>query len=186
MTLGGSGHSPAGVSLAHCRILARPRTLRTRTRPSPHPCPSSPATAGSTRSTGASCRLSIRFRRAKGRCEGCGRPHGREVLHLGDGLWWDEDAGTWRCGQGQAAPTPADRRTPPSCRCTGRGCSCRRAISTTTRRTTRPGNLAALCQRCHLLHDAPEHRRRRAVTVRARRAMRRPVRRAISDCMTPL
>ena len=33
-----------------------------------------------------------------------------------------------------------------------------------------PGNLAALCQRCHLLHDVPEHRKRRAVTVRARRA----------------
>ncbi len=31
-------------------------------------------------------------------------------------------------------------------------------------------NLAALCQRCHLLNDAPEHQRRRAVTVRARRA----------------
>ncbi|WP_207210916.1 hypothetical protein [Lichenibacterium minor] len=31
-------------------------------------------------------------------------------------------------------------------------------------------NLAALCQRCHFLHDAPEHRKRRAVTVRARRA----------------
>lgn len=27
----------------------------------------------------------IRFRRAGGRCEGCGRPHGRAVLHLGDG-----------------------------------------------------------------------------------------------------
>lgn len=30
-------------------------------------------------------------------------------------------------------------------------------------------NLTALCERCHLLNDAPEHRRRRAVTVRARR-----------------
>ncbi len=36
---------------------------------------------------------SIRFRRAKGRCEGCGRPHGRVVLHLGDGRWWDEEVG---------------------------------------------------------------------------------------------
>ena len=45
--------------------------------------------------------LSIRFRRAKGRCEGCGRPHGRDVVHLGDGQWWDEGARTWRCGQGK-------------------------------------------------------------------------------------
>jgi hypothetical protein len=32
----------------------------------------------------------IRFERAKGRCERCGRPHGREIQHLGDGRWWDE------------------------------------------------------------------------------------------------
>lgn len=33
-----------------------------------------------------------------------------------------------------------------------------------------PSKLAALCQRCHLMHDAPERRKRRAVTVRARQA----------------
>lgn len=31
----------------------------------------------------------VRFRRAGGRCEGCERPHGYEVYHLGDGYWWD-------------------------------------------------------------------------------------------------
>jgi len=43
----------------------------------------------------------IRFERAKGRCERCGRPHGRKVQHLGDGRWWDEDERTWRnaCGR---------------------------------------------------------------------------------------
>jgi hypothetical protein len=35
----------------------------------------------------------IRFGRARGCCEGCGRPHGRMVYHLGDGRWWDADAG---------------------------------------------------------------------------------------------
>jgi len=34
----------------------------------------------------------IRFRRAGGRCEGCGRPHGQAVWHLGDGLCWDAQA----------------------------------------------------------------------------------------------
>ena len=29
----------------------------------------------------------IRFRRAQGKCEGCGRPHGHTVCHLGDGRW---------------------------------------------------------------------------------------------------
>ena len=32
-------------------------------------------------------------------------------------------------------------------------------------------NLAVLCQGCHLLNDAAEHLRLRAVTVRAKRAM---------------
>ena len=43
----------------------------------------------------------VRFRRAKGRCEGCGRPHGRHVIHMGDGRWWDEDRGCWRDGRGR-------------------------------------------------------------------------------------
>ena len=36
----------------------------------------------------------------------------------------------------------------------------------------RARNLAALCQRCHMLHDAPEHRRMRWRKRFARRAMR--------------
>ena len=34
----------------------------------------------------------IRVGRAKGCCEGCGRPHGRIIYHLGDGRGWDADA----------------------------------------------------------------------------------------------
>ena len=36
----------------------------------------------------------IRFERAKGRCEICGRPHGQQVRHLGDGRWFDEELQT--------------------------------------------------------------------------------------------
>ena len=43
----------------------------------------------------------IRFRRAQGKCEGCGRPHGRMVCHLGDGRWWDSDKKQWRDGKGR-------------------------------------------------------------------------------------
>ena len=43
----------------------------------------------------------IRFERAKGRCEHCRRPHGRDVWHLGDGRWFDTDAKAWRDGQGR-------------------------------------------------------------------------------------
>jgi hypothetical protein len=32
----------------------------------------------------------VRFVRAKGRCQVCGRPHGAMVQHLGDGRWRDE------------------------------------------------------------------------------------------------
>jgi hypothetical protein len=32
-------------------------------------------------------------------------------------------------------------------------------------------NLIAFCQRCHLIHDRPEHRRRRWATVFRRKAM---------------
>ncbi len=35
----------------------------------------------------------------------------------------------------------------------------------------RPRNLAALCQRCHMLHDRDEHRRRRWHTLFQRRAI---------------
>jgi hypothetical protein len=46
----------------------------------------------------------IQFERAKGRCERCGRPHGRDIRHLGDGRWWDEDEKTWRNRCGRALP----------------------------------------------------------------------------------
>lgn len=50
----------------------------------------------------------IRFRRAKGRCEACGRPHGKLVVHLGDGRWWDDERRAWRSGQGKALRRPCE------------------------------------------------------------------------------
>jgi hypothetical protein len=123
----------------------------------------------------------IRFTRAKGRCEHCRRPHGRDVLHLGNGIWWDENASRWRDGRGRVIrllPTPDDLSRaqpgfvgidPPSqFRVT-------RIVLASAHLNhdpsdNRPRNLAALCQRCHMSHDASEHRRRRwlnAFRVRA-------------------
>jgi hypothetical protein len=113
----------------------------------------------------------IRFRRAKGRCEHCQRPHGRDVIHLGDGTWWDEDSAAWRDGKGRlvrALASPADLLPiqllltgidPPRPRVT-------RVVLASAHLNHNPGdnrprNLAALCQRCHMIHDAAEHRRRR-------------------------
>src|SRR6478735_967552 len=49
----------------------------------------------------------VRFVRARGRCQVCGRPHGETVRHLGDGRWWDEEQQVWRDGRGRKVPSPA-------------------------------------------------------------------------------
>ncbi|WP_342167360.1 hypothetical protein [Methylobacterium sp. SD21] len=112
----------------------------------------------------------IRFGRAKGRCEACKRPHGQIVYHLGDGRWWDAEARAWRDGQGRITRLSlgADdvltrvRRT--------------RVVLAAAHRdhdtsNNASANLAAFCQRCHMIHDRPEHRRRRWFTLFRRKAM---------------
>lgn len=105
-----------------------------------------------------------RFGRAKGHCEGCGRPHGQMVFHLGDGRWWDAEEGAWRDGHGQPLTTPPmPEELPTRLRTT-------RVVLATAHRNhdtadNRPANLAAWCQRCHMIHDRPEHIRRRWLTV---------------------
>jgi len=53
----------------------------------------------------------VRFVRAQGRCERCGRPHGEIVRRLDDGRWWDDAQATWRDGSGRKAPCPGRRCT---------------------------------------------------------------------------
>ena len=113
---------------------------------------------------------SIRFDRAKGRCERCGRPHGRLVIHLGDGRWWDEQAKVWRNGRGRpianlAEPAAGDERLRRT-----------KVFLAAAHLDQNPGNnrfrnLKAFCQRCHLLYDREEHRRRRWLTLRMRKAL---------------
>lgn len=114
----------------------------------------------------------IRFERAKGRCEQCGRPHCQQVFHLGDGRWWDEDRGTWRDGQGKVL-----RGLPPygvpvlydQARVTRVVLAAAHLDHDPT--NNGPRNLKAFCQRCHMLHDAKEHRRQRWLTFRRRKAI---------------
>lgn len=124
----------------------------------------------------------IRFRRAGGRCEHCRRPHGRDVLHLGNGTWWDSEAECWRDGQGRRVrslqppdalpveqPVFAGVAPPPWLLVT-------RVVLASAHLNHNPGdnrprNLAALCQRCHMLHDAGEHRRRRWLNAFRQRAI---------------
>ena len=110
----------------------------------------------------------IRFERAKGRCETCGRPHGRLVQHLGDGRWWDEERAAWRDGRGRALP-----RFRPMAIAEVRQTKVVLATAHLDHDpTNNPArNLKALCQRCHMLHDHEEHRRQRWLTLRARKAV---------------
>jgi hypothetical protein len=55
----------------------------------------------------------IRFEWAKGRCQGCGRPHGRIVCHLGDGRWWDAERQAWRDGEGSTEARTASAQSEP-------------------------------------------------------------------------
>lgn len=110
----------------------------------------------------------VRFRRAKGSCEACGRPHGRTVMHLGDGRWWDAENRTWRNDRGRSV-RPNVVIVLDAVRTT-------RVILATAHLDHDPANnlgrnLKALCQRCHLNNDRPEHLRRRSITYRMRRAL---------------
>ncbi len=111
----------------------------------------------------------IRFGRAKGRCEACGRPHGRIVCHLGDGRWWDAEAATWRDGQGRKARLAIGGADVLGLVRTTRVVLAAAHRNHDTADNT-PANLAAFCQRCHMIHDRPEHRRRRWLTLFRRKA----------------
>lgn len=112
----------------------------------------------------------IRFGRAAGRCERCRRPHGAWVWHLGDGRWWDEGAATWRDGRGRPIAWPADTASFPA-QLVGTRVILAAAHRDHDPTHNKPGNLVALCQRCHLNHDRTEHLRRRRLAYRARHTL---------------
>lgn len=111
----------------------------------------------------------VRFVRAKGCCQACGRPHGQLVNHLGDGRWWDDATCCWRSGKGRPL------RNLPALACDA-GVQTTRVVLAAAHLDHDPGNnrasnLRAYCQRCHMLHDKPEHLRQRHITYLKRRAL---------------
>lgn len=100
----------------------------------------------------------IRFDRAQGRCEACGRPHGALVYTLRDGGWID--------------PATGEARLTGDVRITGQT----RVFLSAAHldhdpRNPADANLKALCQRCHLIHDLRHHLANRRLTFRARLAL---------------
>ncbi|RYG47615.1 hypothetical protein EON79_06865 [bacterium] len=116
---------------------------------------------------------SVRFRRAKGRCEQCGRPHGEMVCVLPDGRWYDPEPACWRNVRGRPVrtnlPDPASLPGNLGHWWTKVAIACAHLDHDVSNNVAT--NLAALCQRCHLVHDRPEHLRRRRVTYLKRRAL---------------
>jgi hypothetical protein len=110
----------------------------------------------------------VRFERAGGRCQRCDRPHLALIRCLPDGRWFDEPAATWRDRRGKLARWP-DLVEATRLRMT-------RVVLATAHLDGDPthnrlSNLRALCQRCHMLHDRPQHLAQRWITYRRRRAL---------------
>jgi hypothetical protein len=110
----------------------------------------------------------VRFERAGGVCEGCGRRHGEIVKCLPDGRWFDANCHSWRNNRGRPARWP-DIVEAIDIRKT-------RVILAAAHldhdpRNNRLRNLKSFCQRCHLTHDRPHHLARRRITYLLRRAL---------------
>ena len=110
----------------------------------------------------------VRFDRAAGVCQGCGRPHGVKIRCLPDGRWFDAGRGTWRNGRGRPARWP-DLVDLARIRHT-------RVILAAAHldhdpRNNRLRNLRSLCQRCHMIHDRLHHLAQRRITYLLRRAL---------------
>jgi hypothetical protein len=110
----------------------------------------------------------VRFERAGGRCQTCGRPHGETVRCLPDGRWYDTTASTWRNGRGRPARWP-DLEEATHIRHTRVVLAAAHLDHNPS--NNRPRNLRGLCQRCHLIHDRPHHLARRRITYLLRRAL---------------
>ena len=110
----------------------------------------------------------VRFERARGQCQGCGRPHLTRLRCLPDGRWFDEAAKTWRDRRGRPARSP-DLVEAIRLRTTRVVLAAAHLDSDPT--NNRLANLRALCQRCHMLHDRPYHLAQRWITYRRRYAL---------------
>jgi hypothetical protein len=112
--------------------------------------------------------LRVRFAKARGRCQGCGRRHLTVIRCLPDGRWFDEVDRVWRNNRGRPCRWP-DLVEAVHFRTT-------RVVLAAAHLDHDPAhnrlrNLRALCQRCHMIHDRKHHRMQRWITYRHRLAL---------------
>lgn len=110
--------------------------------------------------------------RADNRCEKCRRPNGVVVMVGKTGIWKRLDAWYWFGSDGFRIGNPDDYYD--NHEGTNPGYHAAKTILTISHqdhdpRNNDPSNLRALCQRCHLVHDAKEHANN-ARKTRARKA----------------
>jgi hypothetical protein len=110
----------------------------------------------------------VRFERARGVCQGCGRPHGETIRCLPDGRWFDIASQAWRNDRGRLARRPDGKE---AAQVRQSRVVLAAAHLDHNPSNNRPGNLKSLCQRCHLIHDRPHHLARRRITYLLRRAL---------------
>ena len=109
----------------------------------------------------------VRFERARGVCQRCGRQHGAAIRCLPDGRWFDPDLRTWRNRRGRPARWP-DLEEMTYQRITRVVLAAAHVDHDPS--NNRLSNLASFCQRCHLLHDRAWHLLQRWITYRLRYA----------------
>lgn len=110
----------------------------------------------------------VRFEKARGRCQECGRRHLTVIRCLPDGRWFDEIDRVWRNSRGRPCRWP-DLVEAVHFRNT-------RVVLAAAHLDHDPShnrlrNLRALCQRCHMKHDQDHHLMQRWVTYRQRQAL---------------
>ncbi len=96
----------------------------------------------------------IKFERAGGHCEWCGREHGTTVLVIASGGWLDPETGECHDEQGRSLGVYAQAEWPKG-RLVKTILTCAHLDQNPTHND--PTNLAALCPRCHLRHDRRQH-----------------------------
>jgi hypothetical protein len=109
----------------------------------------------------------VRFERAGGACERCGRPHGLALRCLPDGRWFDPKRCTWRDSRGRPARWPDLEEM--TRQYTTHVILAAAHVNHDPARSG-PRNLRAWCQRCHLAHDRPWHLLQRWISYRLRYA----------------